>query len=185
MRQRILVSRCRISLFYLPEMIYLGRERKMTMRRKEREVVDAAKIEEIIDKCDTCRLGMQDKGGPYIVPMSFGYARVDGVYELYFHSALEGRKIALLKTGNLVGFEMDTSHQLVQGPRACDYTMRYQSVIGTGRPVFLEGEKKMNALERLMAHYASEKLPFSEKWLECIAVFKIVVEQLSCKENLQ
>ena len=98
MRQRILVSRCRISLFYLPEMIYLGRERKMAMRRKEREVVDAAKIEEIIDKCDTCRLGMQDKGGPYIVPMSFGYARVDGVYELYFHSALEGRKIALLKT---------------------------------------------------------------------------------------
>ena len=47
--------------------------------------------------------------------------------------------------------------------------------------------KKLEAAGMTEVHTPEEfaKLPFSEKWLECIAVFKIVVEQLSCKENLQ
>ena len=63
------------------------------MRRKNREVTDRARIEEIIRSCHVCRLGFVDDGRAYIVPMNFGYVEEDGKYVFYFHSAKEGRKI--------------------------------------------------------------------------------------------
>ncbi len=43
------------------------------MRRKEREITEQAKINEIIQNCDCLRLALADEGAPYIVPVSFGY----------------------------------------------------------------------------------------------------------------
>ena len=45
------------------------------MRRKDREITDEAKIDEIILNCNCCRLGFNDGGKVYIVPLSFGYSR--------------------------------------------------------------------------------------------------------------
>ena len=63
------------------------------MRRKEREIKDKKDIERILKDSRVLRLAMVDKDKPYLVPMNFGYR--DGA--LYLHSALEGRKIDLLK----------------------------------------------------------------------------------------
>ena len=43
------------------------------MRRKDREVTDREKIKDIVGRCSCCRLGFQDEGGVYIVPLSFGF----------------------------------------------------------------------------------------------------------------
>ena len=43
------------------------------MRRKDREVTDRGMIHEIIDRCMCCRIGFNDEGQVYIVPLSFGY----------------------------------------------------------------------------------------------------------------
>ena len=67
------------------------------MRRKDREVTDLGAIGRIIGDCKVLRLGMVDGRRPYVVPMNFGFDLRDGVLELYCHSALEGRKIEILR----------------------------------------------------------------------------------------
>ena len=48
------------------------------MRRKDREVTDEARIDEIISRCNCCRIGFNDSGEVYIVPLNFGYVKQDG-----------------------------------------------------------------------------------------------------------
>ncbi len=73
------------------------------MRRKEKEVKDVKLVESIIEKASVCRLGLSLNNMPYIVPLCFGYQ--DRC--LYFHSAIEGKKISMIKSNNNVCFEVD------------------------------------------------------------------------------
>ena len=43
------------------------------MRKKDREIIDKEKIEQIIQSCDCCRIGLVDKDKPYIIPLNFAY----------------------------------------------------------------------------------------------------------------
>lgn len=55
------------------------------MRRSDREIKDFDEIIEVINKCDVCRLAINDGDYPYIVPMNFGLNIEDGKVVLYFH----------------------------------------------------------------------------------------------------
>ncbi len=155
------------------------------MRRKEREVTDVKRIKEIIESCRCCRLGFYDGSEVYIVPLDFGYEEYDGKRVFYFHSAKKGRKIELIAKTPAVGFELDTNHELVEGKSACDYTSRYQSVIGTGKVTFVEGEKnKTEALQSIMFHSTGRNdWDFPLVKLDNVCVFQLEVEKLSCKEH--
>ena len=83
------------------------------MRRKDREITDFNEIIEIIKKCDVCRIAMNDGDFPYMVPLNFGLDIQDGQAYLYFHAALEGKKLDLLKKDNRVTFEMDCGHNFI------------------------------------------------------------------------
>lgn len=48
------------------------------MRRAERNVTDPARIAEILNKCDCCRVGFWDGEEVYLVPMSFGWEKAGG-----------------------------------------------------------------------------------------------------------
>lgn len=102
------------------------------MRRKDREVTDSEKIQKIISDCNCCRVGFNDGGEVYIVPLSFGVCRNNGKYVFYFHSAEEGRKIELIRRSPRVGFEMDANYRLTEDDKACSCTAAFQSVIGSG-----------------------------------------------------
>ena len=120
------------------------------MRRKDREITDYGKMLEIVNGCDICRLGLTDNEGAYIVPLNFGYENKNGELILYFHSAGEGKKIALAKEQSRVSFEMDTGHKLVERKTACAYTYLYQSVMGKGNLEFLKDyEEKCYGLNRM------------------------------------
>ena len=155
------------------------------MRRKDREVTDPAAIEDIIRRCACCRLGFNDDGAVYIVPLSFGYEQIDGVYTFYFHSAREGRKLDLLRRYPQVGFEMDTNYRLNEADVACGYSARFQSVIGNGTASLVESvEEKIKGLGLLMEHTAGKgDWQFDGKMLDAVAVFKVQVTSLSCKEH--
>ena len=58
------------------------------MRRKDREVTDSMKIENIISRCTCCRIGFHDDGEVYIVPLNFGYETKGDAYIFYFHNAV-------------------------------------------------------------------------------------------------
>ena len=155
------------------------------MRRKDREVKDFDRIAEIINGCDCCRLGLVDEGEAYIVPMNFGFDTADGKLNLYFHCASEGRKLDLLGRNKTVSFEMDTGHALTTGERGCDWSFKYQCVMGTGTVTVLDGRnEKIFALKRIMAHYSgSENFEFDDRYLSVVTILKLSVGTLSCKEH--
>ena len=97
------------------------------MRRKDREINDIQKIEEIISRCTVCRLALCDDNTPYLVAMNFGYKRGDPS-NLYFHCATAGKKLDIIRKNNSVFFEFDTDHKLVYSDDACDFTMKYSSL---------------------------------------------------------
>ena len=158
------------------------------MRRKDREVLDEVKIDEFIRNCDCCRIGFYDKENNevYIIPLNFGYSHVDNKRVFYFHGAKEGRKIELISKTKKVSFEMDSNHELIIGKMACNYSERYQSVIGTGLISFVEDkDEKIAALNEIMFQSTGKKdWDFPEPMLNGVAVFMIEVISLSCKEHL-
>lgn len=159
------------------------------MRRKDREVTDPAKIQDIIQRCDCCRIGFNDNGEVYIVPLNFGYVCQEGKYTLYFHGAAAGRKYELAQSTPSVGFEMDTNYLLHTGGKSPDvasnYTARFQSVIGNGTfSIVTDEAEKREGLQLLMLHATGKKeWDFEPAMFKMVAVFKLEVTQLSCKEH--
>lgn len=43
------------------------------MRRTDREVQDMTDVLDILNRCDTIRIGMQDQQRPYVVPGPLGW----------------------------------------------------------------------------------------------------------------
>lgn len=155
------------------------------MRRKDREITDTIRIADIISRCTCCRIGFHDDGEVYIVPLNFGYEARDNTYVFYFHGAREGRKIDLIQKNPHVGFEMDTNYALNEADMACGHSARFQSIIGNGTVSMVsELEEKKLGLSLLMEHNTGKReWDFDEKMLNAVAVFKMVVTKMSCKEH--
>lgn len=156
------------------------------MRRKDREVTDGQKIKEIIMACECCRLGFADGKGVYIVPLNFGYVEDGDKKIFYFHGAVEGRKIDLIKKVGYAGFELDTNHKLIEAETACGHSFSFQSVIGEG-PVSMVTDmaEKKAALQTIMWHHSHKgDWTFPEAAVEKVAVFKLEVKEISCKVHL-
>lgn len=152
------------------------------MRRSDREVVDLDEILEIIKKCDVCCLAFFDKDFPYIVPMNFGVILDEGHISLLFHGANAGKKLDLIKKNNKVAFEMDCSHKLILGEKACNATMEYESVCGNGIIEILNEHEKVDALTALMNQYSPNKNHvFLEEQVKAVTVFKLVVNEITAK----
>lgn len=156
------------------------------MRRKDREITDFAKIQQIISDCNCCRIGFNDNGNVYIVPLNFGYLFENEKHIFYFHSAKDGRKIELIKQNPYVGFELDTNYKLNTADIACAYSARFQSIIGDGEISFIENsDEKIKGLTEIMKHNTGKiEWTFSEEILKEVCVFKLIVKNLSCKEHL-
>ncbi len=161
------------------------KQRGEAMRRKDREITEDSRIIETIENCKCCRLGFNDNGEVYIVPMNFGYIKKEDKLTLYFHSAKEGRKISLIKSMDRVGFEMDTGYELTIGKSPCEYSAKFQSIIGNGNVSIVEGEEeKKFALQRIMYQNTKEEMwEFEEKMIHAVCVFKVEVTKLSCKAH--
>ena len=155
------------------------------MRRQDREITELDELLEIINRCDICRLALNDDGYPYILPLNFGTEVNDGKLTLYFHSALEGTKLNLIRRDNRASFEMDCEGELeyIREKGYCTYA--YESVIGSGRIIMVEDEDdKIHALRKLMQQYHGGKdVPFSRAALPRTAVYKLVVEKITCKQK--
>ena len=157
------------------------------MRRTDREVKNIQKVEEIIQACDCCRLGLIDGDKPYIVPLNFGYLREKGIPTFYFHSANFGKKLDLIRQNQLAGFELDTNHGLSVANTACNYSFCYQSIIGSGHISIIEDiQQKKKALQVIMRHYTgTSDWDFPDQALASVIILKLVVTEMACKEHQQ
>ena len=148
------------------------------MRRNEREIKDRKDIDDIIRRCRVCRLAMCEDGQPYVVPLNFGY---DG-RSLYFHAALEGRKLDIIKGNNRVGFEFDILHDIVTAEQACDWGTKYESVIGSGTVEIVDdSEAKKDALECIMRQYGKGIWDFPDEILQKTLILRVQILEISGK----
>ena len=148
------------------------------MRRKDKAILDPATIEEIIGKSLVCRLAMAEDNQPYVVPLSFGFK--DNT--LYFHSSPEGKKIDMLKKNSMVCFEFDLDHEVFADEEACQWGMKYRSVIGFGKALLVEDlEEKRKGLDVIMQHYSGRSFQYPEFAVENVVVIKIEIESMTGK----
>ena len=153
------------------------------MRRNDREIKDKALIEQFITKEQIIRIAFYDNGDLYIVPLNYGFIYENDKYVFYFHGAKAGRKFELSKSSPMVGFEIDGEYELLQADVACNYSAKFQSVIGTGRLSIIEDyEEKIKGLNALMNHISGKsEWDYSKDMVNAVAVFRLEVDKLSCK----
>lgn len=140
------------------------------------KITDIDEIEGIIKKAAYCRIGLVDNDEPYVVPICFGYER----NALYFHGALTGRKIELIKKNNKICFEVDTGVEIVNVETPCRSVEKYRSVIGVGRAYILEDdEEKTHGLNLIMKQYTKGDFSFPKSELDRTLVVKIDIKSIT------
>jgi len=150
------------------------------MRKTEREIKDKEEIESIIKQAQVCRVAFSAENIPYIVPMNFGYQ--DNC--LYFHCAIQGKKLDIIRQNNEVCFEMDIDGELVKKTeRLCYWTTKYRSVIGFGKASIIENwREKSLALDIITRHYGANPHAFSEKDVDRLSIIKIEISSMTGKK---
>ena len=144
------------------------------------EIKDPVKIREIIKKGLVCHLALVDRGKPYLVSMNYGFR----VNSIYLHSALEGRKIDIIRKNPDVCFQVITGTRLTTGPDACgDWTMKYRSVTGFGRAYLIsEDGEKIEAMQILMDQYTTKgPFEFTPERLAETMVIRIDIDEMTGK----
>lgn len=151
------------------------------MRKSNQEIKDQAILDQILRNAIICRVAMMDGDVPYIVPFNYGYK--EGC--IYIHSALEGKKLNLLRLNNRVCFEVEDGVELVKGKKACSWTTKYRSVIGYGNIEILSDKKsKQKGLEVIMAqHGAPDLITFEPGNLKRMVILKLSITSLSGKQS--
>jgi uncharacterized protein len=152
------------------------------MRRNEKQIADRGAIDAIIHSSDVCRLALCRDNQPYLVPLSFGY---DG-RALFFHTAVEGRKIDYFRANNRVCFEFERGVRLkADEQRACKWSIAFESVIGDGIIEELtDPEAKRNGLNQIMRHYSGKEWDFDSNALARTRVWEVTIASICGKRSI-
>lgn len=150
------------------------------MRRKEQEITDRGEIDEILSKSKVFRLAMADGDMPYIVPLCLGY---DGK-NIYFHCGREGKKTDILKKNKNVCFEFEEVGPLEESDKPCNWGIKYRSVIGSGKAVFLDdANEKKKGLDLIMKQYTDKPFEFEDRMVAAVTVMRIDIEEITGKRS--
>ncbi len=145
-------------------------------------ITDREEIDQIIESCSHCFVGMAEKdGSPYVIPMNFGYA--DGV--IILHSGPHGKHLNLLGVDNRVCVTFCTQNNKImyQHPDvACSYSMESKSVLCKGKIEFVEDQEEKERLIKLfMKHYTERQFKISAPAIRNVKVWKLLPETITAK----
>ncbi len=149
------------------------------LRRKDREISeDEAKS--VLNSAEYGVLSTaSQKGLPYGIPLSF--CIIDG--QVYFHCAMEGRKITNLEKNRSVSFCVVGQTEILPSK----FGTKYESTIVSGEAVEVFNEEKQIALEGFVNKYSAEFIESGAKYIEALThktrVFKIVANHVSGKSR--
>lgn len=149
------------------------------MRKKEREIKDRSIIDSIIKNALICRVAFKGDEYPYLVPMNYGF---DGT-DIFFHCALEGKKLEMIRQNNKVCFEIEQDYEIVKGDVSCDWTTKYRSVIGYGTITIIEDfDQKINALDIIMQQHGKMENAYIERAVNKMNVLQLKIDSITGKE---
>ena len=153
------------------------------MRRNDREITDNELIKSFVSEEKIMRIGFNDNGEVYIVPVNYGFTENDGKFTFYFHGAVAGRKYELAESTPTFGFEIDGRYELIAADTACGHSAGFMSVIGTGALSLIDDtDEKKAGLEYVMKQTAGRTgLEYDDDILSRTAVFRLEVKTMSCK----
>lgn len=150
--------------------------------RRFRQQIPEVEAKEILKSATNGVLCLLDHNErPYGVPMSFIY---DGDSSIYFHCALEGRKIVCIR----------------QNPKACftiidqdeihpeEFTTYFRSVIVEGTIKILEEKVEMIEALRFLSNKYSPGIdcePEIEKGLNRVLILKLEIDSITGKEAIE
>jgi nitroimidazol reductase NimA-like FMN-containing flavoprotein (pyridoxamine 5'-phosphate oxidase superfamily) len=155
------------------------------MRRSEREIKSRETIDALLERTLVGRIAtINRKRFPVIKPVNFLYW--DG--KIYFHSSKQGEKMADIRRGSRICFEVDEpiAYVLAKGS-ACSSSYLYRSIIVKGKGHLVnQREKKLTILKRLMEKYQPEGGydDFPQAMVQKTAVVEISIQEMTAKQNL-
>jgi len=152
------------------------------MKKKEREIQDRVEIDSIINEAEICRIAFAQNNEPYMVPMFFGY---DGE-KIYFHTALIGKKVDMLRKNRRVCFEIEGQYKFKDhNTIACKWTAQFESVIGYGiiREIN-EDDSKIYGLNQIMKKYSKKEWEYSSNMLDQTLILCLEIESMSGKRSV-
>ena len=154
------------------------------MTKRELQITDENQIRDILDTAKVLHLGMCVNNEPYVVPMNYGYTMEDGKLVFYLHSAVQGRKLDMLRENPSVFIELDCDREPFKGEKPCQYGLAYSSLMGRGKARIIEDvEEKMAAMTMLMKTQTQKDFTFNERLVSIVAVIRIDVEEYTAKHR--
>ena len=154
------------------------------MTKRERQVTDSAQIVHILDTGKVLHLGLAVENEPYVVPMNYGYTLEEGRLVLYLHSALQGKKLDMIRANSKVFFEIDCDLMPFEGRVPCQYGLVYSSIMGRGEAVVVEDvEEKKRAMSLLMKTQTEKDFSFEDRLVSIVAVIRIDVAEYTAKHR--
>lgn len=152
------------------------------MRRNDKEITSPETIEKILKTAEICRLGLVDNNEAYIVPVNFAYTD----NSIYIHSACNGLKIEILKQNGKVSFELEGEASIQTGPKPCNWTTHYRSVMGKGNiTIETDPDQKKQALDLIMKKYGwgNEELVYEDALISRVCILHLKVESFTGKQS--
>jgi len=154
------------------------------MTKRERQVTDQAHITHILDAGKVLHLGLAVNNEPYVVPMNYGYTFQDGKLVLYLHSAVQGKKLDMIRANSRVFFEIDCDLKPFEGRLPCQYGLAYSSIMGCGKAQIVEDvAEKKKAMSILMKTQTGQAFSFEDRLVSIVAVIRIDVEEYTAKHR--
>ena len=154
------------------------------MTKRELQITDPQQILSILDKGKVLHLGLAVDNEPYVVPMNYGYRLEDDHLILYLHSAMQGKKLDMIRANPRVFFEIDCDQIPFEGEKPCQYGLSYSSLMGRGEARIIEDvEEKMKAMSALMKTQTQKEFTFNERLVSIVAVIRIDVTEYTAKHR--
>jgi nitroimidazol reductase NimA-like FMN-containing flavoprotein (pyridoxamine 5'-phosphate oxidase superfamily) len=155
------------------------------MRRHDRALHSREEIVNVLKCGKIAQIAFVDGTQPYIVSMNYGYAIKNDQIQLYFHSANQGRKIDCIHHNPEVCFTIAISDPFIGGEKACNYGMKYRSVVGYGTIKIVEdGNERIAGLNALMNQVTGkENWDYDDEMLKKTTVTCIDVRTITGKSK--
>ena len=145
------------------------------MRRTEREILDPEFMHQVLRDATEIYIALNTGAAPYILPVNYIFLN----RSIYFHCALEGRKLDLLRADPCIGFSAAVDIKVEET------TTRYRSVCGTGKGELVDDpEQKNEVLKAFAARYnAPCVFPVSAAKFANTGIVRIRIETLTGKHS--
>ena len=150
---------------------------------EDKSRLSGTEIDALLMEAQIGYLALARDNQPYLVPLNFIYEKGS----IYFHCALQGRKIDYIRANPKACFQTGEAGGLINGDNPCSHNYSYRSVIVEGRVEEVVSSVEKEIILRLItAKYATTQMAegeISAKRVSATGVYRITPSHISGKRD--